>query len=162
MKRAGERPAPRLTPLEAEVLGTARRGTLATIAADGVPRLVPVCFVLIDTDLGFRLYSPLDEKPKRSADPLGLARVRDIVARPEVSFLADRWDEDWAGLAWVRVLGLARLLERASPEHGAAVAALRDKYAQYATHHLEDRPVVAIDPLRVVSWVASERAFERK
>ena len=51
------------------------------------------------------LYTPLDDKPKRTDDPLTLARVRDIAADPRVSILADRWDEDWTRLAWLRAEG---------------------------------------------------------
>ncbi len=135
----------------------ARRATLATTAPDGRPRLVPVCFVVVDgagAD-GARIYSPLDAKPKRSADPRDLARVRDLLARPAVSLLVDEWSEDWARLGWVRIDGRADLLDGgpgASPEHAAAVAALLAKYPQYATHGLPGRPLVRVVVERVVAW----------
>lgn len=37
-------------------------------------------------------------------------------------------------------------------DHPAAVRALRAKYDQYADHALEERPLVRIDPGRVLSW----------
>src|SRR4029079_10393886 len=79
----------------------ARTATLATIAPSGRPRLVPICFVLgEDDDLGRpRLYTPLDDKPKRTADPHELARVQDLLVLPEASLLVDRWSEDWSRLA---------------------------------------------------------------
>ncbi len=81
----------------------ARSATLATIAPDGRPRPVPVCFELVAQDL----WIAIDDKPKRSTDPMGLARVRDILERPAVSLLVDRWDEDWTRLGWVRIEGQA-------------------------------------------------------
>ncbi len=136
----------------------ARRATLATIAPDGRPRLVPVCFALLDAgepDGRPVLYTPIDEKPKRAADPLGLARVRDLVARPAVTLLVDRWDEDWQRLGWVRVDGRARILAPGGePEHGRAVEALRAKYPQYLRHALDARPIIRIAIERLVSWGA--------
>lgn len=133
-------------------LGPARRAVLATIAADGRPRLVPICFVL-DAARPI-LYTPIDEKPKREDDPLALARVRDITADPRVSILVDRWDEDWAQLAWLRAHGRAVVLDpaAAAEEHGPAVAALRAKYAQYEAHRLESRPLIRVTLERVTTW----------
>jgi len=130
----------------------ARTATLTTVDGAGVPRPVPVCFVL-DPDAAV-LYTPLDEKPKRTDDPHDLARVRDIEARPEVAVLVDHWDEDWSRLAWVRCSGRATLLEPGDPGHADAVTALRAKYPQYATHRLEDRPIIRIAIDRVSSWGA--------
>jgi PPOX class probable F420-dependent enzyme len=146
-----------LTPLEREFLSVARRAILATVDGDGLPRLVPICFVPGDlTVAALRIYTPLDDKPKRSADPHELERVRDIVARPNVSILVDRWSEDWAQLGWLRLQGEASLIEPgespANAEHAAAVTALRAKYAQYATHRLEARPIVRIVIERSRSW----------
>jgi PPOX class probable F420-dependent enzyme len=145
-----------LTPLEREFLSVARRAILATVDGDGLPRLVPICFVLGDPMAALRLYTPLDDKPKRSADPHELERVRDIVARPDVSILVDRWSEDWSRLGWLRLYGRAELLEASAAsvraEHAAAVAALREKYPQYATHRLEARPIIAITVERRRSW----------
>ena len=94
-----------LTAAERDLLATARRATLATVAPDGRPRLVPICFVVIDDVL----WSPLDEKPKSVDDVRSLARVRDIVERPTASVLVDRWSEDWSELAWVRITGRATM-----------------------------------------------------
>ena len=126
---------------------------MATVAADGGSRLVPVCFVL-DPARSI-VYSPLDDKPKRVDDVRDLARVRDILARPAVSLLVDRWDEDWTKLAWLRLSGTATLIEPAPDddgEHAAATIALRAKYPQYATHRLEANPLIRIAIDRVTSW----------
>jgi PPOX class probable F420-dependent enzyme len=156
MHHRGVAAASILTPLEREFLAAARRAILATVDSDGLPRLVPICFVLGNPLAALRIYTPLDEKPKRSADPHELERVRDIVARPDVSILVDRWSEDWAQLGWLRLQGEASLIEPgespANAEHTAAVTALRAKYPQYATHRLEARPIVRIVIERSRSW----------
>ena len=136
-----------LTPAERDLLAGARRATLATIDADGRPRLVPICFVVIDGVL----WSPIDEKPKSTSDPRALARVRDIEARPDVTVLVDRWSEDWAELAWLRVDGRAELVA----SQPAVVEALRAKYQQYADHDLEHRPMIGIVIEHATSWFAS-------
>jgi PPOX class probable F420-dependent enzyme len=141
-----------LDPSHRAFLSAARTATLVTIGADGVPRPVPICFVL-DPQAPI-LYAPLDEKPKRTDDPRALARVRDIEARPVVAVLVDHWDEDWARLGWVRCAGRAALLEPGPGEHAAAVAALRARYQQYAGHRLEARPIIRIEIDRVTSWGA--------
>jgi PPOX class probable F420-dependent enzyme len=155
-----ERLPPVLTGAERAFLLESRRILMCTVAPDGSPRPVPICFALVEPPNGGgeRLYTPLDEKPKRVADPHLLARVRDIEARPEVTILADRWDEDWVRLAWLRLYGLATALEPApekgnSPaEHAGAVAALRARYPQYATHDLANRPLIRITITRAIHW----------
>ena len=127
---------------------------LVTIGPDGRPRPVPICFVLDPSHPV--LYTPLDEKPKATDDPLRLARVTDIQADPRVSVLVDRWDENWDRLAWVRILGRASLLQPAadSGAHGEVVTGLRAKYPQYASHDLEARPIIRIGIQDARSWGA--------
>jgi PPOX class probable F420-dependent enzyme len=141
-----------------DLLRESRFAVLATTRADGRPRLVPVTFAMSSDAGGTVLYIALDEKPKKVADVHDLGRVRDILARPQVSLLAHRPSEDWGELAWVRVDGTARLLEPASDsdaaEHALAVGLLRGRYAQYATHRLEERPVIRIEVDNVAEWRA--------
>jgi PPOX class probable F420-dependent enzyme len=142
-----------LTDADRTLLTAARRAVLATIAPDGRARLIPVCYV-VDPDRPI-LYSPLDEKPKRSQDPLALARVRDVVRDPRVTLLVDRWDEDWTRLAWLRLDGRAALLGPGDPGHTDVVAALRVRYPQYERQGLEDRPMIEIAVERVARWSLS-------
>ncbi len=159
--RAPARPAIRdlvFSPAERALIAAARRAVLGTIAPEGLPRLVPICFVLAERRDGRGrpvLYTPLDDRPKRSPDPLRLARMEDITARPEVTVLVDRWSEDWRALGWVRMHCEAAVVmpvpgER--EEHASAVAALRAKYRQYAGHDLEARPIIRIAVTRTTSW----------
>ncbi len=140
-----------LSAAERAFLAEARTAALATIDPHGRPRLVPVCFVLDPG--GAVIHTALDDKPKRVDDVRQLARVRDLLARPDVTILVDRWDEDWARLAWLRVGGRAALLEPTQTnDHARVVAALREKYPQYADHALEVRPLIRIAVERVTSW----------
>ena len=103
------------------------------------------------------LWTPIDDKPKRSVDPRSLARVRDVEARPDVTVLVDRWSEDWAELAWLRVAGLATLVDP-DPEDERlrdVIACLRAKYLPYVEHDLERRPMLQIAIESVVRWSAS-------
>lgn len=155
----------RLTTAQRMLLDGARRAVLATVAADGRAELVPICYgIARSTHAGgsLVLYTPIDEKPKRGTDPMRLGRVRNLVARPAVAVLVDRWAEDWTRLAWLRLEGRARILpagEVASmsvtrDERAAAIAGLRARYPQYREQTLETRPIVRIDVTRVVAWSA--------
>jgi PPOX class probable F420-dependent enzyme len=143
---------PVLSAVQRAFIGERRRAVLATIAPDGRPRLVPICFSL-DAERPI-LYTPIDDKPKRDDDPLALARVRDIRANPRVTVLVDRWDEDWTRLAWLRAEGSAEILgsTTAGAEHAVAVAALRGRYPQYERHRLEERPIIRLTLERVTDW----------
>ncbi|HEX9093018.1 MAG TPA: pyridoxamine 5'-phosphate oxidase family protein [Coriobacteriia bacterium] len=148
---------PFLTPSQRAFMAAARQAVLATIAPDGRPRLVPICFAL-DPERPV-LYSSLDEKPKAVRDPHDLARVHDLLRDPRVTVLVATWDEDWSHLAWLRCHGTASLVEPVGEdagEHRVAVIALRLKYPQYETHDLAVRPIVRIALERATSWAASD------
>ncbi len=143
-----------------------RTATLATLSATGQPRLVPICFVLGDPvpgDTRAVLYSPLDEKPKRSADVRALARVRDIGDRSRVTMLFERWDEDWSHLAWLRARGTASIVEPHDDAlaHQRVVRALRAKYPQYREHRIDALPLIRVVIDEVVSWSAKAGPLQR-
>jgi PPOX class probable F420-dependent enzyme len=144
-----------LPPSARRLLLEARRATLATIDPHGAPRLVPVSYAIQeDPPDGLVAWIAIDAKPKRSEDPLALARVRDIQRDARVTLLVDRWSEDWGELAWVRLHGRATIVE--PPLTEAVVAALLDRYPQYRTHGLPDRMALRIQVERVVTWSAAE------
>jgi PPOX class probable F420-dependent enzyme len=142
---------PVLTAADRALLDEARTATLATLGADGRPRLVPICFV-VEAAAGDVLWSPLDEKPKAVDDVRSMARVRDVLARPEVALLVQRWSEDWSELAWLRLGGRATLVDAVPP---AIVAALRTRYPPYAEHDLEHRPALRIVVDHATRWSAA-------
>jgi PPOX class probable F420-dependent enzyme len=115
----------RLDSAEARALfASAPVARLATVAADGAPHIVPVCFALT----GDSLYTAVDGKPKRTSS---LARLANIAAEPRVALLADRYDDDWTRLWWVRADGDANVVTDAD-ERAQAVATLATAYPQYA------------------------------
>lgn len=131
-------------------LARQRVGRLATATADGEPSVVPICYAVV----GQRLYSPIDEKPKqRSAGIEGLRRVRNLRQNPGAAVVVDTYSEDWQAIGFVLLRGTVRLLQpQDGAEHPLALAALRDRYAQYHAMDLESRPVLALDIARVVTW----------
>ena len=132
---------------------------LATLGPLG-PHAVPVVFARA----GERLWSPVDGKPKSGAE---LARLRHVRADPRVSLLLDEYTEEWSALWWLRVSGLARVVEAADPERdpevAAAVAALLGKYPQYGAVPLLREPprLLCVEPRRLRSWCAGPEAAAR-
>lgn len=137
-------------PRERELLLAEPVARLATIAPSGRPRLVPVCFALLDEPAGPVLAVAVDEKPKRTA---ALARIADLQRDPRAAILVDRYDADWSRLAWVRLDCGAEVLSRGAA-WPAALAALRLRYPQYRAMALERLPLLRFVPVRVVSWFA--------
>jgi len=128
------------------MLREGRVGRLGTADAAGRPLVVPVCYVFD----GERCYSAVDAKPKRTRR---LRRLDNIEANPHVSLVVDRYDEDWASLAWVIVEGRAAVL-RDGDEFRRAIELLTLKYPQYRAMGLarEASAVVAITPDRLLAW----------
>jgi len=125
----------------------ARVARLATTDPSGRVQLVPICFVLA----GERLYSAVDDKPKRTRE---LARLRNVRANPAVTVLVDHYEEDWSALWWVRLHGRARVLE-AGEERERALDLLTEKYPQYR----EQRPrgaVLAVELETLTGWSSSD------
>jgi PPOX class probable F420-dependent enzyme len=133
-----------LSPGERAFVERAAVGRLATVGDDGTPHVVPICFVLLNG----RFYSVVDEKPKRSTR---LQRLRNIESTARAALVVDHYSDDWSELAWVMVRGPAAVLEEGA-KHGAAIGALREKYPQYRTMALDDRPVLRLAPEHVNSW----------
>jgi PPOX class probable F420-dependent enzyme len=128
-------------------LAEARVARLATLAA-GAPRLVPITFALADDTI----WTAVDDvKPKRTR---ALARLAQIAADPRVCVLADRYEEDWRELWWVRADGRARVLDAADTAAAAGLAALARRYAPYREQPPAG-PVIAIEVERWSGWAAA-------
>ena len=121
----------------------ARVARLATVGADGVPHLVPVCPARLDQ----HVYHAVDHKPKRGPR---LRRLANIEATGHASLLVDAYDDDWSRLWWIRLDGTGRVVSDPA-EASAAVAALTAKYSQYAATPPVG-PVIAIDVHRWTGW----------
>jgi coenzyme F420-0:L-glutamate ligase/coenzyme F420-1:gamma-L-glutamate ligase len=129
-----------------DFLARMRVARLATADAAGQPHVIPVVFAADDQ----RLYTPVDNKPKR-VEPRQLRRVRNLLVNPKVAVVVDHYDENWTHLAWVLVMGQAEILERGDV-YTAGIRLLQDKYCQYEMMPLENRLLIAITPLRVTRW----------
>ncbi len=136
-------------------LARQRVAHLATISPNGRPHSVPVTFA----NDSKHVWIALDQKPKR-VGAMQLQRVRNIQANPQVALLVDRYDEDWERLAWVRVDGTARILQRGKA-HNEAIQLLRKKYPQYRKMQIDKQPVIEIAIERIVQWEGKERGRMR-
>lgn len=122
------------------LLASARHAHLATTGADGWPHVVPVTFALV----GEELVTAVDQKPKTTT---ALRRLRNVAQNPRTAVLADRYDDDWTRLWWVRADGVATV-ERDGPARTAALDALVGRYPQYVA----DRPRGPLVRVRVERW----------
>lgn len=128
----------------------ARVARLATADANGKPHVVPVTFA-VDGD---HLFIAIDSKPKRSMD---LKRLRNIGDNPNVTLLADEYNDDWSQLWWVRADGSARILSAGSDETNEPIRLLQRRYPQY----VDDRPrgpVIQVTVTRWSGWTFSDDA----
>ena len=124
-----------------DLLAQARVARLALLDEEDLPRVLPVTFAVFDG----AVWSAIDQKPKRSAEP---ARVRRLRRRPEAALLVDRYDDDWSRLAWVEVRG-----EVTVEPLGPALEALVAKYPQYASER-PPGPLLRLAPRRFACWKA--------
>ena len=141
-----------MTPQEARArFSTARVARLATITAEGAPRLVPITFAVLPSlepaELGM-IVTAVDHKPKRTTR---LRRLDDIAREPRVTLLADEYDDDWTRLWWARAEGVARVVEPADQLHASVVRALTDRYRQYREHPPAG-PAILISVTRWSGW----------
>lgn len=123
---------------------SARRLVLATTGSRG-PDLVPVTFALVAGPDGDEIVTAVDHKPKRTT---ALRRLDNIATDPSVTLLADRYDEDWDRLWWVRARGLAVVLDPTESATSVALDALADRYEQYRAA----RPTGAVVGVIVTEW----------
>jgi PPOX class probable F420-dependent enzyme len=134
------------------VIGS-RVARLATLDVDGRVHLVPIVFALAEDTL----YTAVDSKPKRSRT---LQRIENARARPDVTVLVDRYEEDWSRLWWVRLRGRARVLDGGEEAH-TALALLVRKYEQYADEP-PTTPVLAVDVEEWRGWSATRACPEAR
>ena len=136
----------RLSPEEIKQrLSGARSATLGTTDGTGRAHLVPIVFAYRD-DL---VYTAIDAKPKTT---LRLRRIRNIEINPQVSVLVDHYEDDWDRLWWIRLDGVARVLDD-GPLRETALEVLAEKYPVYADQP-PPGPAITITVERIRSWSA--------
>jgi PPOX class probable F420-dependent enzyme len=128
-----------------ELLASARVARLGLLDESDRPRVLPVTFVAFEG----ALWSAIDQKPKRPAEP---ARVRRLRRRPEATLLVDAYYDDWTRLEWVELRGRVSVL--AVSEAPQALEALTAKYEQYRTEP-PPGPLLRLAPDGVACWRAS-------
>lgn len=130
-----------------------RIGRMATVRSDGTPHVVPITFAISNETL----VTVIDAKPKRTTK---LQRLRNLRTNPAVSVIVDHYDDNWSALWWIRIDGLARVVEGDvlagdAPERNAAIAALVAKYPQYRAT-APGGPVIIVQPTCWTAWSATE------
>jgi PPOX class probable F420-dependent enzyme len=120
-------------------------GRLGLLDGEGGPRVLPVTFAVADR----RIWSAIDEKPKKAAEP---ARLRFLRRDPRAALTVDRYSDDWDELAWVQVLGRVSIVEVGEGEAG--LEALRAKYKSYR-EQTPPGPLLALEPVRYLWWRAA-------
>ena len=92
---------------------------------------------------------PIDRiKNKRT---LTLQRVRNILNDRRCVLLIEGWEEDWTRLWWVRVHGVASLLDSTMMAH--AIDGLAERYPEYRTEGAVVA-VLGLQPTRLSGWAA--------
>jgi PPOX class probable F420-dependent enzyme len=129
------------------LLNGARLGHLGLLDDGGRPRVLPLTFAVVEG----HVWSAVDDKPKRVPGDR-LARVRWLRARPASTLTVDRYDEDWAQLAWIQIIGETRILDPAG--HEDVLAALAARYPQYR-ERAPGGPLLCLTPDRIVHWRAA-------
>jgi PPOX class probable F420-dependent enzyme len=114
---------------------------------------VPITFAISSE----ALVTAVDAKPKRTTK---LQRLRNLRTNPAVSIILDHYADDWSALWWIRIDGLARVVEGDvaagdAPARTAAIEALVAKYPQYQAT-APDGPVIIVQPRSWTMWSASE------
>jgi PPOX class probable F420-dependent enzyme len=128
-----------------ELIDTTPVAHLALLDESGHPRVQPITFVRV----GDALWSAIDDKPKRRTP----ARIRRLRADPRATITVDRYDDDWARLAWVQVIGTMDVLAVDGRE--PVIRALQDRYPVYRTMSPKG-PLLRLAPKRVLWWRASD------
>ena len=135
-----------MNPAEARRrFSSARVARLATAGQGGIPHVVPITFA-VD---GNHIYSVIDTKPKHGRR---LRRLANVAANPSVALLVDHYDEDWAGLWWVRAEGEAQIVAAGTEAFDRAAVLLRERYPQYRGAVALVGPAIVVRVERWSGW----------
>jgi PPOX class probable F420-dependent enzyme len=96
---------------------------------------------------GDTVYSAVDAKPKST---MALRRVENIMANGAACLLVDHYEEDWSALWWIRIDGVAHIVDSLE-EVEEVKGALAAKYPQYRQVAIPG-PVIALDIRTWRAW----------
>lgn len=126
---------------------TARHGVLGTVHPERGVDLVPVVYAV---SAERQLFVPVDTvKPKGAGR---LRRLENVELDPRCTLLVEHFDDDWAELWWVRIHGLAEIVE--GPDLDRFVPLLASKYHQYRAAGSVVGGI-CVDPSELTGWAAS-------
>ena len=128
-----------------ELLASERVARLAFVDDRDRPRVLPVTYAVE----GDAVWSAIDEKPKRAAEP---ARVKYLRRRPGAALCVDRYSDDWSRLAWVQLLGRVEIVP--ADEFPSALDALAARYEPYR-ERTPPGPLLRLSVERALSWRAA-------
>jgi PPOX class probable F420-dependent enzyme len=137
MQRLSELPAWAL-----ELVDTTPVAHLGLLDEHGYPRVQPITFVRHDDEL----WSAIDDKPKKRTP----ARIKRLQDDPRATITIDRYDDDWARLAWVQAVG--RMSVEALDDQ--IIEKLTDRYPAYREMSPKG-PLLCLRPELVIWWRAS-------
>ena len=135
-----------MPPWANALLEKERVGRLGILDLESGPRVQPVTFAVAEG----RIWSAIDQKPKRTVEP---ARLRFLRRDARAALTVDRYSDDWEELAWVQVLGRVSILD--ADDAASGLRALLEKYEQYLEAP-PPGPVLALEPQRYLWWRAAD------
>lgn len=139
---------PEFSQWEEELVRESRVARMATVDEKDTPHVVAIVYGFD----GKRLFTPIDEKPKKDSTKK-LRRIKNIENNRAVTVLVDQYHEDWSRLAWVQVRGRADILTDGRV-YEKGISLLNEKYIQYSEMRLDDKPLIVVYPTKIVSWRA--------
>lgn len=139
---------PELSQWEEELVRESRVARMATVDEKNNPHVVAIVYAFD----GKRLFTPIDEKPKKDSSKK-LRRIRNIENNRAVTVLVDQYHEDWSRLAWVQLRGRADILTEGRV-YEKGISLLNEKYMQYSDMRLDDKSLIVVHPTKIVSWRA--------
>jgi nitroimidazol reductase NimA-like FMN-containing flavoprotein (pyridoxamine 5'-phosphate oxidase superfamily) len=142
-RRARPRSArPARVPRKAAALVTWERVCrVATVNAEGIPHVVPVCHIFHDGRIYF-------------GSARDATKVKNLETNPHATVSVDSYSDAWSALRGVMVQGTARVIGRGG-RFRALRARLYRKYPQYpgeAALGESDSVIVEVTPTRVFAW----------
>ena len=124
---------------------------LSLVTTDKEPDAMPIVFARVEN----KIFSPIDEKPKKSSK---LSRLDSIRTTPKALVVLDHYSARWEDLWWVRLSCVARIVHKDDVNWDRGVTNLLEKYPQYQTVGLfkgENPIMLEFEWITVRTWAYS-------